>query len=116
SAILKKADGEQSRADLKALLEIIQLANADKLADVMTDELAKFLRQLLQEANIVQESVALAPILQKIGAIEEDRVDEAVSKLTGLLKNAIKDAKAKHGAGNRVRVFLRMDDGGSGPS
>ena len=115
SAILKKADGEQGRADLKALLEIIQLANADKLADVMTDELAKFLRQLLQEANIVQESVSLAPILQKIGAIEEDRVDEAVSKFTGLLKNAIKDAKARHGAGKRVRVFLRMDDGGSQP-
>jgi hypothetical protein len=87
------------------------LANADKLAGVMTDELAAFLRQLLQEANIVQESVTLAPILQQIGAIEEDRVDEAVSKFTSLLKNAIKDAKAKHGTGKRVRVFLRMDNG-----
>ncbi len=115
STILKQADGEKGRADLKALLEIIQLANADKLADVMTDELAAFLRQLLQEANIVQESVTLAPILQQIGAIEEDRVDEAVSKFTSLLKNAIKDAKAKHGTGKRVRVFLRMDDGGSQP-
>jgi len=109
SAILKKADGTNGRADLKALLEIIQLANADKLADVMTDDLASFLRQLLQEANIVQESVALAPLLQQIGAIEEDRVDEAISKFTGLLRNAIKDAKSKHGAGKRVRVFLRMD-------
>ena len=115
SAILKKADGEQSRPDLKALLDIVQLANADKLADVMTDDLAAFLRQLLRDENIVQESVALAPILQQIGAIEEDRVDEAVSKFTSLLKNAIKDAKAKHGTGKRVRVFLRMDDGGSQP-
>lgn len=115
SVILKKADGEQSRPDLKALLEIIQLANADKLAGVMTDELATFLRQLLQAENIVQESVMLAPILQQIGAIEEDRVDEAVSKFTSLLRNAIKDAKARHGSGKRVRVFLRMDDGGSPP-
>ncbi len=115
STILKQADGAHARADLKALLEIIQLANADKLTGVMTDELAAFLRQLLQEANIVQESVMLAPILQQIGAIEEDRVDEAVSKLTSLLKNAIKDAKAKHGTGKRVRVFLRMDDSGSPP-
>jgi hypothetical protein len=115
STILKKADGDKGRSDLKALLEIIQLANADKLADVMTDELADFLRQLLQDANIVQESIMLAPILQQIGAIEEDRVDEAVSKFTSLLKNAIKDAKAKHGTGKRVRVFLRMDDGGSPP-
>lgn len=110
STILKKADAEQGRADLKALLEIIQLANADKLADVMTDELAAFIRKLLQEANIVQESVMLAPILQQIGAIEEDRVDEAVSKFTSLLKNAIKDAKAKHGSEKRVRVFLRLDN------
>ena len=110
SAILKKAEGEKNRPDLTALLKIIQLANADKLADVMTDDLAAFLRQLLQEANIVQESVALAPILQQIGAIEEDRVDEAISKLTGLLRNAIKDAKAKHGTGKRVRIFFRMDN------
>lgn len=112
SAILRKAHGESSRADLKALLEIIQLANADKLAGVMTDDLAGFLRDLLQEANIVQECVALAPILQQIGAIEEDRIEEAISKFTSLLRNAIKDAKAKHGAGKRVRIFLRMDEGG----
>ena len=111
STILKEAARERERADLKTLLEIIQLADSDKLAEVMTDELAAFLRQLLQDANIVQESVMLAPILQQIGAIEEDRVDEAVSKFTSLLKNAIKDAKARHGTGKRVRVFLRMDDG-----
>ncbi len=110
STVLKKADGEQGRADLKALLEVIQSADADKLVGVISDELAAFLRQLLQEANIVQESVALGPTIQQIGAIEEDRVDDAVSKLTSLLRNAFKDAKAKHGAGKRVRVFLRMDD------
>ena len=63
-------------------MKVIQLASADKLADVMTDDLASFLRQLLQEANIVQESIALGPILQQIGAIEEDRVDEAISRFT----------------------------------
>jgi hypothetical protein len=110
SAILKEADGENNRPDLRALLQIIQLANAEKLVDVMTEDLASFLRQLLKEANIVQESVALAPILQQIGAIEEDRVDEAISKFTSLLRNAIKDAKAKHGTGKRVRIFLRTDD------
>jgi len=115
ATVLKNAADGKKGAELKGLLEIIQLANADKLVGVMTDELAAFLRQLLQEANIVQESVTLAPILQQIGAIEEDRVDEAVSKFTSLLRNAIKDAKAKHGTGKRVRVFLRLDDGGSPP-
>ena len=76
----------------------------------MTDELARFLGQLLQEANIVQECVALAPILEQFGPIEEDRIDEAISKFSSLLRNAIKDAKAKHGSGKRVRVFLRADN------
>ena len=110
SSILKKVEGENKRPELTALLEIIQLASADRLVDVMTDDLAAFLRKILQEANIVQETVALGPILQQIGAIEEDRVDEAISKFTSLLRNAIKDAKAKHGAGKRVRVFLRTDN------
>jgi hypothetical protein len=113
SVVLGKAESQKSRPDLTGLLEIIQLADAEKLANVMTEDLAAFLRQLLQEANIVQETIELTPILQQIGAIEEDRVDEAISKFTSLLRNAIKDAKAKHGAGKRLRVFLRT---GNDPS
>ena len=104
----------QPEPDLKLLIEIIQIANADKLVEVITDDLVAFLRQLLQEANIVQESVELGPIIQQIGAIEEDRVEEALSKLMTLLTKAIKDAKAKHGLGKRLRVFLRLDNGRQG--
>ena len=114
AVILKKAADDNQRADLKLLIEIIQIANADKLVEVITDDLVAFLRRLLQEANIVQESVELGPIIQQIGAIEEDRVDEAMSKLTALLTKAVKDAKAKHGTGKRVRVFLRLETGGQG--
>ena len=94
-------------------MDVIRLADADKLVGVITDELVGFLRRLLQEANIAQESIALGPILDQIGAIEEERVEEAVSKLASLLTRAIKDAKAKHGAGKRVRVFLRLADPGA---
>ena len=52
----------------------------------------------------------------KVGAIEENRLDEALSQLTRLLTKAIKDAKAKHGPGKRVRVFLRADDVSTGPA
>ena len=81
------------------------------MVDVITDDLVIFLRKLLQEANIVHETVALFPILNQIGAVEEERIEESLSKLTSLLRTAIKDAKAKHGAGKRVRVLFRMDDG-----
>ncbi|WP_337287272.1 hypothetical protein [Candidatus Methylomirabilis sp.] len=114
AVILKKAADDSRRADLTHLIEIIQIANADKLVEVITDDLVAFLRRLLQEANIVQESVELGPIIRQIGAIEEDRVDEAMSKLTALLTKAVKDAKAKHGPSKRVRVFLRIDAGEHG--
>ena len=57
----------------------------------------------------MSEQVSLAPIIQQVGAIEESRVDEAVSALGRLLTTAIKDAKTKHGPNKRVRVFLTLD-------
>lgn len=110
AAILKKAAQQNGRADLTKLMEIIQVATADALAGVMTEDLAAFLRQLLYDENLVQEEVALAPIVQEIGAIEEDRVDEAVEKFGRLLGKAVKSAKTRHGKSKRVRVFLRLNE------
>ena len=110
ASILKKAADDSQRADLKSLLEIIQIADADKLVGVITDDLVAFLRKLLQEANIVHEVVALRPLLDQVGAIEEERIEESLSKLNSLLRTAIKSAKAKHGVGKRVRVLLTPDE------
>jgi hypothetical protein len=109
-AILHKAAETDGRGDLKSLLEVIQLSKLDSLATVLTDELVAFLRKLLYDENLVQEEVPLGPIVQAVGAIEEDRIDEAVDEFAGLLRKAVKDAKALHGKGKRVRVFLRMQD------
>lgn len=110
AAVLKKAAEQNARADLKELLKMIQLAKADDLAGVMSEELAAYLRQLLYDENLVQEEVALGPIVREIGAIEEDHVDEAVEKFGRLLGKAVKSAKAQHGKSKRVRVFLRLTD------
>jgi hypothetical protein len=112
SSVLKKASAAGGQPGLSDLLEIIQLADADRLADVLTEEFVSFLRQLLYDENLVDEQIGLAPILQQVGAIEENRIEESLSLLTRLLAKAIKDAKAKHGQGKRVRVFLRPDDNG----
>ena len=109
SAILRNAAEKDQKAGLKELLEIIQLANSDKLASLLSDELVAFLRKTLYDEHLVSEQVSLAPILQQVGAIEEGRVDEAVSTIARLLTNAIKDAKAKHGPNKRVRVFLTLE-------
>jgi hypothetical protein len=50
--------------------------------------------------------------LNQIGAVEEERIEESLSKLTSLLRTAIKDAKAKHGVTKRVRVLFRLDEPG----
>ena len=110
ATILKKAAETGERPDLAKLLEIVQLANADALASVLTDDLVEFLRKLLYDENLVQEEISLGPIVQDVGAIEEDHIDEAVDKFAKLLTKAVKDAKAKHGKSKRVRVFLRLQD------
>ena len=109
AAILTKAAAEKKKPGLDDLLDIIQLADADRLAGVLNDDLVAFLRQVLYDENLVDEQLPLAPILQQVGAIDETRVDEAVSTLVRLLTKAIKDAKAKHGPSKRVRVFLTLD-------
>ena len=113
-AILKQAAEKDGRADLAKLLEIIQVATADSLAGVMTEDLVEFLRKLLYDENLIQEEVALGPIVQQVGAIEEDRIDAAVEKFAKLLSKAVKEAKSKHGKAKRVRVFLRLQDQGEG--
>jgi hypothetical protein len=110
AAILHKAAQAEDRADLKSLMEVIQLSKMDSVASVLTDDLVLFLRKLLYDENLVQEEVPLGPIVQKIGAIEEDRIDDAVDQFAVLLRKAVKDAKAQHGKGKRVRVFLRLQD------
>jgi hypothetical protein len=109
AAILTKAAAEKKKPGLDELLDIIQLADADRLTGVLNDDLVAFLRQVLYDENLVDEQLPLAPILQQIGAIDETRVEEAVSTLGRLLTKAIKDAKAKHGPSKRVRVFLTLD-------
>lgn len=107
--ILKKLAAEKQHDGLKALLEIIQVATADRLTEVITEEFVSFLHRLLYDESIVYEKVALASILKHVGAIDEDRVEEAVSRFANLLTKAIKDAKDKHGPSKRVRVFLHLD-------
>jgi hypothetical protein len=108
AAVLKKASGSGDHG-ISDLLEIIQLADADRLAAVLTDDLVSFLRQLLYDENRVDEQIGVASILRQVGAIEDGRAEESLALLTSLLRKAIKDAKAKHGAGKRVRVFLCPD-------
>lgn len=108
NSILKNAAEKGERSDLTKLLEIVQLANADALAGVLTDDLVDFLRKLLYDENLVQEEILLGPIVNDVGAIEEDHIDEAVDKFAKLLTKAVKDAKAKHGKSKRVRIFLRL--------
>ena len=51
----------------------------------------------------------MGPILEQVGAIDENRVDEALEQITRLLQKAIRDVKAKHGPEKRVRIFLSAE-------
>jgi hypothetical protein len=85
------------------------VAAADKLVGAITDELLAFLRSHLQEADFVHEMVSLRILIQ-VGMIEEDRVEEFLSRPNSLLRAAIKDAKTKHRSSKRVRVVFNLDE------
>ncbi len=104
---LTSAAAAGKQPGLQTLLQVIQLSDADRLSDVITEDLAAFLRKLLYDESLVDEEIPLAPFIGEIGAIEEHRVDEAVDALSRMVRKAVKDAKAKHGPSKRVRVFLR---------
>ena len=110
--ILKKAAEENRKAGLRELLEIIQVADADRLAGALNENLVAFLRRLLYDEDLVDEQIPLRPILQQVGAIDATRVDESIATLGKLLKQAIDEAKAKHGSSKRVRIFLTLDTPG----
>jgi hypothetical protein len=107
TAILQKAaDG---KPEIKTLLDVIAAANAGKLVEILTDELVEFIRKLLQEQNMAQVEVGLSDILDEIGAIDGERIDEAVDAIANRLRKKLKDAKANQAAGKRVRLFIRGD-------
>lgn len=107
AAILKQAgDG---KPEIKTLLKVIAAADAGKLVEILTDELVEFIRKLLQEQNLAQVEVGLSDILDEIGAIDGERIDEAVDTFSNRLRTKLKDAKAKEAAGKRVRLFIRGD-------
>jgi hypothetical protein len=56
SSILKKVAAEGKQAAWAELLEIIQVANADKLTGVVTDELVAFLRRVLYDENRIKRN------------------------------------------------------------
>jgi hypothetical protein len=109
TTILQQA--AHGKPEIKHLLDVITAANADKLVDVLTEELVDFIRKLLQEQNLAQVEVSITDILNEVGAIEGERIDEAVDAFTTRLRKKLKDAKANQAAGKRVRLFLQ-----SGPN
>ncbi len=115
AAILQKAAESGEHADLKTLLAIIQAADAEKLVAVLSDDLLEFLRKLLQEQNLAQVEVSLSDVLDQIGAIDGERIDDVVDQFATLLRKKLKDARAQQGSGKRVRLFLRAERPSGGP-
>ena len=107
AAILQKAADSGARTDLQTLLEIIHVADAQKLVAVLSDDLIEFLRKLLEEQNLAQVEVSLSEVLDAIGAIDGERIDDVVDQFATLLRKKLKDARAEQGTGKRVRLFLR---------
>ena len=109
AAILKKAAAEKKKPGLDDLLDIIQVADADRLAGVLNDDLVAFLRQILYDENLVDEQLPWRRSCSTSAPSTRHAWKRLFRRWRELLTKAIKDAKAKHGPSKRVRVFLTLD-------
>jgi hypothetical protein len=87
-------------------IKVIQSSDLSSLANVLDDELAAFLRQLLAEAETASQWCPILKTLsQKFPAIEEEQIDDLLSELARELRSAFDSAKRQN-PGKRIRIVL----------
>ena len=88
-------------------IKVVQTSNLSPLVNVLDDELADFLRQLLQEAHIeIEWRPTISELAQKFPSLEEGEIDAAAAEFAKALKKAFTKAKKEH-PGKRVRLSFK---------
>lgn len=88
-------------------IKVVQTSNLSPLVNVLDDELADFLRQLLQEAHIeIEWRPTISELAQKFPSLEEGEIDAAAAEFAEALKKAFAKAKKEH-PGKRVRLSFK---------
>lgn len=88
-------------------IKVVQTSNLSPLVNVLDDELADFLRQLLQEAHIeIEWRPTISDLAQKFPSLEEGEIDAAAAEFAKALKKAFAKAKKEH-PGKRVRLSFK---------
>lgn len=58
-----------------------------------------------QQCSRTRERLPVMPILNRVDALNEDRLGEAAPNFAMLLTRAVKNVNAERGSGQRVRVL-----------
>jgi len=99
------AQSGQRRID--RFIKVVQASELSPLVNLLDDELADFLRQLLQEAHVELEwGPTIAELTEKFPSLGEGDIDAVADEFAKLLKKAFANAKRDH-SGKRVRLSFK---------
>jgi len=104
SRVLARGD----RDDMATFLRAVRAADIAALVDVMSPDLADFIKRLLaDEAILTAETDVLTRLAHRFPSLEEDEIEAVLAEFHRLLQEAFAEARAAHPDKKTVRLSLR---------
>jgi hypothetical protein len=108
SEAIRRVLARSDSHDMATFVQVVQTANVTALVDVMSAELADFIRRLLAEedAAAVRTNV-LARFVDAYPTLEENNIEAATAQFKEMLREAFEEARRAHPDKKTVRLTLR---------
>jgi hypothetical protein len=104
---IRKILEQAGQPNIHTLLEMITAARVEELARVLTPQMVQQLKDILAAANVEHRDLALGPLLDGFGVLEEDRIDDLLKQLRQQLLAAFDRAKRETDGKKRLRFLLK---------
>jgi len=107
SEAMRQIMAQSGQRRIDRFIKVVQASELSPLVNLLDDELADFLRQLLQEAHVELEwGPTIAELTEKFPSLGEGDIDAVADEFAKLLKKAFAKAKRDH-SGKRVRLSFK---------
>ena len=107
AAAIRRILTESGGNRIEKFIRVLEASDLSALANVLDDDLTKFIRTLIRDANIQTEaSNVLGTLADKYPAVEEEKLGDVVEEFRQLLLKAFAEAKKKN-RDKKIRISLK---------
>lgn len=107
AAAIRRILTESGGNRIEKFIRVLEASDLSALANVLDDDLTKFIRTLIRDANIQTEaSNVLETLADKYPAVEEEKLGDVVEEFQQLLLKAFAEAKKKN-RDKKIRISLK---------